>query len=68
MPVTLMFGRPLLPNHVNQTGRADPQRSGDPNDVVKRNVSLTALNLGDVVAMDTRTIRQFFLADIQLFT
>jgi Ribulose-phosphate 3 epimerase family len=57
----------FLTNPVDQSGRADLQRSGDLNDVIKRDVPLPAFNLGDVVAMNISTIRQFLLADLPLF-
>jgi len=56
-----------LSDGIDQFGRADLQRSGDLNDIVKREVPLPAFNLGDVVAMNISAIRQLLLADLPLF-
>jgi hypothetical protein len=59
--------RRTLSDRIDQFGRADLQRSGDLNDVVKRDVPLPAFDLGDVVAMNISPIRQLLLADLPLF-
>ena len=56
--------RSALSDRVDQSGRSDLQRSGNLNELVKRDVPLPAFNLGDVVAMNIGAIRQVFLADI----
>ncbi|SRR6266478_753785 len=55
-----------LSDDIDQFGRADLQRSGNLNDIVKREVPLPAFNLGDVVAMNISTTSQLFLADLPL--
>ena len=65
--VRLIFWRPRsLSYRIDQFGRADLQRSGNLNDIVKREVPLPAFNLGDVVAMNISTTSQLFLADLPL--
>ena len=56
-----------LSYRIDQFGRADLQRSGNLNELVKRDVPLPAFNLGDVVAMNIGAIRQLLLADVPLF-
>jgi len=60
--------RSALSDRIDQSGRADLQRSGNLNELVKRDVPLPAFNLGDVVAMNISTICQLLLADLPLFS
>src|SRR5687768_13525443 len=60
------FREPLLRKRLKQQSRLNLQRLRDLHDIHKRHVPLGALDLADVVPVETRQFREGFLREIPL--